>query len=424
MPLIQRKSKKAFEKNVSKEMQDGKPQKQALAIAFQVQRKNKRKKMAGGGKVGGWTKEDKDKFSKGAQESAVGSVGEAWKNLKSGLGFGDDKEESKRDSRRNMAEGGIAISANDEKRPMPDNVYGDKDETSRNRGKKPLKNSDWDDNSTVTQAQKPSPTKLSQPKLMGSDSFSARNKAMRDEENNLEESLHPESDRAQPQQRYNEDGANRQGPKVSDMERQHNNKRAAYEASVERQYAQDMAAAEMKKTQSLAMGGPVMEPEDHDMERMERDDEMDMQSRLSPGRHGEQPKSELDELEADSFGNPVPDMEREHSNGRKPYARGGEISPQDEIDDEHHASVAAAIMSKRKKMADGGQVDLEEHSEEARNLEDDLSFEALEKEQYDDSQLGPQPKDSNEHSDELLDEDEHNKGMIGAIRKKMKSKRA
>lgn len=49
MPLIKGKSKKAFGENVSTEMHAGKPQKQALAIAFSVQRKNKRKKMADGG---------------------------------------------------------------------------------------------------------------------------------------------------------------------------------------------------------------------------------------------------------------------------------------------------------------------------------------------------------------------------------------
>lgn len=54
MPLIQGKSKKAFKKNVEIEMHAGKPQKQSLAIAFSVQRKN-RKRMA----HGGMTHEDK-----------------------------------------------------------------------------------------------------------------------------------------------------------------------------------------------------------------------------------------------------------------------------------------------------------------------------------------------------------------------------
>ncbi len=44
MPLKQSSSKKAFKSNVRKEMHAGKSQKQALAIAYSVQRKNKRKK--------------------------------------------------------------------------------------------------------------------------------------------------------------------------------------------------------------------------------------------------------------------------------------------------------------------------------------------------------------------------------------------
>ena len=51
MPLLPGKSKKAFSKNVETEMDNGKPQKQSLAIAYSM--KKKRKKMAEGGKVGG-----------------------------------------------------------------------------------------------------------------------------------------------------------------------------------------------------------------------------------------------------------------------------------------------------------------------------------------------------------------------------------
>lgn len=44
MPLKKSKSKKAFSHNVSAEMRAGKPQKQAVAIAYAVQRKAKRKR--------------------------------------------------------------------------------------------------------------------------------------------------------------------------------------------------------------------------------------------------------------------------------------------------------------------------------------------------------------------------------------------
>lgn len=44
MPLIKSSSKKAFQKNVRAEMKAGKPAKQAVAIAYSVQREAKKKK--------------------------------------------------------------------------------------------------------------------------------------------------------------------------------------------------------------------------------------------------------------------------------------------------------------------------------------------------------------------------------------------
>ena len=44
MPLVKSPSKKAFSANVKKEMQAGKPQKQAVAIAYSVKRKAQGKK--------------------------------------------------------------------------------------------------------------------------------------------------------------------------------------------------------------------------------------------------------------------------------------------------------------------------------------------------------------------------------------------
>ncbi len=48
MPLMKSKSKKAFKENVSAEMHAGKPQDQALAIAYSVKRKAPKKMYAGG----------------------------------------------------------------------------------------------------------------------------------------------------------------------------------------------------------------------------------------------------------------------------------------------------------------------------------------------------------------------------------------
>lgn len=44
MPLIKSKSKEAFKKNISTEMKAGKPQKQAVAIAYAVQKSAGKKK--------------------------------------------------------------------------------------------------------------------------------------------------------------------------------------------------------------------------------------------------------------------------------------------------------------------------------------------------------------------------------------------
>lgn len=106
------------------------------------------------------------------------------------------------------------------------------------------------------------------------------------------------------------------------------------------------------------------------------------------------------------------------------FARGGEVHPSELMtDDERSSSIAEAIMRKRKMMAEGGQVDLEENSEESLNNEDQMSFEAGDKEQYDLSQLSSQPEDSNEKGDsrEAATSDKHD--MISQIRAKMKAKR-
>jgi hypothetical protein len=451
MPLINKPSKKAFESNMKSEMAAGKPQDQALAIAYNVKRK--KKKMASGGSV--------DSGSKDMYLASGGSV-----------------ESGSRDM--NMAEGG-QINAKNARRPMPDNRYDDGEMIRKNSGNKAPSNDEWTSTVTIKQAQKPSITKLSQPKLVGSDAFSVRNRDMRDDENDLGDRIYPETDRAQPVQRDNEDGPNRQGPRVSDMAPQHNNQKPPYKQEREDQYSQDEASDNMKKKQSppgrYAEGGPVMEPKDNHDELEERDDEAHMMDSLSPGVHGEQPASWRDELDADGS-NPNPlDMEREHSNGRRPYARGGEVDldngqPSEEEDEEHYNSVAAAIMAKRKKMAMGGdpdastnydpkkppsppdptkvksmgfdifkaeggeingrdsiysddsdQADMKRNAEEDANMEDQSSYDALRKENYSESAGLKQldnPDDSGQHGDDI-DSDDHD--MIKQIRSKMNKER-
>lgn len=114
---------------------------------------------------------------------------------------------------------------------------------------------------------------------------------------------------------------------------------------------------------------------------------------------------------------------------KKKMAMGGMIpkpGPMSGFEDRYseqagHESVADAIMSKRKKYADGGVVDIEDNGEEEGSTPfDDMNEEAVMKELYDDSQLEDQPMDSNEHGDDI-EEDVHD--MVSTIRKKMKSLR-
>lgn len=114
------------------------------------------------------------------------------------------------------------------------------------------------------------------------------------------------------------------------------------------------------------------------------------------------PRRHRDELRAAS-GRPVADDKDEMELDM--YAKGG---------------IVDSIMRKRKMMAEGGEVDLEENGKEDLNNLDDMNYKAGRKDTYyDDSQLSDQPEDSNLHGDDLSDEDSHD--MVSSIRKKMRS---
>lgn len=101
-------------------------------------------------------------------------------------------------------------------------------------------------------------------------------------------------------------------------------------------------------------------------------------------------------------------------------AHGGEIS-HDEMD--HAQSISEIIMRRRQKMAQGGEVDLADNAEESGNVADELNMDALGKENYSESaglDALDEPMDSNEHGDELEDENDHS--LSGQIRKKMRMK--
>jgi hypothetical protein len=330
MPLIQGKSKKAFSENVSREMEAGKPQKQSLAIAYNIKRQNSRKKMAAGGEV---------------------------------------------------------ISAATEKRPGTQEEFADAMDARQNSGNAGYrKPADW-----------------------------------------ISEEDTPE----------NEIGGNRSGKAVTDMAPQHNNGRAPY-----------------------AAGGRV---KDTGMGLMERNDEDDLLDSMSPdGNRMEQPKGAYDETqERITSGDPdephphtgetQEDMMRRHAMEMEHFMRGGEVGnpklQQSHLEPDEGDNLVQEIMKGRKhKMAGGGkvrsdqgigqgdsmfdfpqddgEVDLEGNSKEDRNNEDQMSYRAAGKEQYNLRQLSKQPKGSNEKGD-MREEDSENvndEGDVAQIRSKMKKR--
>jgi hypothetical protein len=405
MPLIKGKSPKAFSKNVATEMDAGKPQKQALAIAYSIKRKPKKK----------------------------------------------------------MAEGGaVNESAKTERRPMPDELDKDAVMVSHNTAKKALIDADWTGRPTVKQAQDNNGRKvlsIKTPKMVPQNTYSVR---LRDEESDLQDSAGTnEGPQRQPPEHDNEEGPDRQGPKVRDMEDEHSTHRKPYAKGGQIEPGDS-------KSKNINMR-TSQEPKESGLEMRERDEEEGLMSSEDPSENeGNSTAMSLNEESPDRQGDDVPDMEDEHSTDRKPYAGGGKIGdsednmddememnpahdkysmydsedqPEDEYDMEHEDSIAAAIMARRDRLhkeiysgahdediaaayAEGGEVDLSINHDEEPNNEDQMSFQALKKENYNSSNLDiDRPMDSNLTGDDE-EEDSHDRhDMIDSIRSKMKSQR-
>lgn len=326
----------------------------------------------------------------------------------------------------NMAEGGMAYkndSAKTQERPMPEERDNDSEMVSRNSGNKPAKQDSWIDRPDKKQAGMGKIFPLKYPKMVPSDAFSSR---LRDEENDLERSASPGPYGKQPPRQDDEEGPDRQGPQVRDNEAQHSNGRKAY-----------------------AKGGE-MRPDNSGVELMEQLDEAHLMDEESPSEdEGYEDAMSRNEESPNRQGPRVPDMEDEHSTGKKAYASGGSVrsgsrdmdyaeggdiqyrdamdydddmdmnpahgkysadDSEDQPDDEsieHDASVAGEIMAKRRKYSRGGeimeesepnlsadsmethededQVDLSRNADEDQNMEDQASFDALKKENYSES---------------------------------------
>ena len=388
MPLMKSKSKKAFEHNIKAEMRADKPQDQALAIAYSIKRKAaaKKAKMAAGGRV----------------------------------------ESGSRDL--NMADGGM-INAKNEKRPMPSDLHDDSRMAHENMSRRPNGEDGVLDKPTVRQAQSNSSRRvmpIKRPNIVQGSNFKVRtHDEMQDELHNQEADL--QSDEGIAPRDHD-----RQGPQIRDMADEHSTHRKPY-----------------------AKGGEV---ESSDYDRPENKYEDDLQD-LDPSMdEGSAMADSHDEMGANRQGPQVPDMEEPHNDEQSSaYAEGGEVNerrreedgigkreslfhfPKEENDEDESASLAAAIMAKRKMMARGGEIkshdsiysddsdqaDLSRNADEDANEEDQLSFNALEKENYSESPALRQanhPEDSNMHSPEHDEMDVEDRSIVSQIRNKMKKK--
>ena len=287
--------------------------------------------------------------------------------------------------RTKKAKGG-EISAKTETRPMPDQEHNDKHDAEMTKQPHPRAE-------MAGEKTRPKKEPIKHPKMVPSDAFSTR---LYDQEGNLMGHMRPASPEEQPPKADDEKGANRQGPKVLDMQDEHSTHRKPY-----------------------AKGGEI-EPSDK-KRHMDGECEDDLTDLPPSEDEGDDMAMSMDEEDQDKAGHPVRDMEREHSNGRMPYARGGHVSPEDEEHMDHEDSIAAAIMAKKARergheaamsdsdidemvmLYDGGEImehsddilshgsmdsdnsdqaDLSRNHDEDANEEDQASWNALRKENY------------------------------------------
>lgn len=390
MPLLKKKSQAAFEHNIKAEIGAGKPQKQALAIAYSVKRKAPKKKMAEGG----------------------------------------------------------AVSASNEKRPTPDQTTDSTKMKSENANKKELYNSGWTDRPDISQSQRgPKTERIKHPKMVKSDILQVR---LRDEEDNLQSSSAPASDKEQPSKSMDEEGADRQGKSPEkqtahstgkqvmadggevddeDSQREYN---AGADLATQRAQRQKDVYKQAESAAGYAKGGKVTS-EDHDDSDPNASTDSSMNETPSEDEGASMAQSHNEEHEEQTSGDP--DESEPHSDNLNEYAEGGMA----EEEGEHHDSIASAIMANRARMhaeidsgardldeavrmAEGGHVDIDDNNSEQPNEYPPMNGDALDHNMNDDFSDMEQPSDSNILGDNSEDESENKHDMVNSIRRKMKSK--
>jgi len=331
------------------------------------------------------------------------------------------------------AEGG-SISASNEKRPMPSDTHDDAAMTRRNSAKKAPMNDRATDRPERRQAGLGKIYPLKHPSMVPATGFTAR---LRTQEDDLQDTAAPSNPSEQPPEEYDYHSESH----TPDP---------------------DMATAHSTSRKPYAAGGEAL-----------RDDERHLMESMSPSMdEGSEMAYSHNEAMADAHGSD-PDMEAPHNpNQRKAYMQGGEVDTDHEMMDQpdeedlmHHASIAAAIMAKRKaaqedgmsgsadmneaeNYAKGGEVmeghahinshgsmdttdddqaDLSRNADEDANEEDQASFMSLEKENYSESDGLRQldnPMDAVDHTDEreMSQHEEHSGSLADKVRRKMKQR--
>ncbi len=227
-------------------------------------------------------------------------------------------------------------------------------------------------------------------------------------------------------------------------------RRAAWPKEIHKKTLEEMKSMPKPKLQKLARGrmvesdviklakGGQIDPEDQRHSRI--DDEMG-------GSIEDDQSPDLDPADGDDSERTQPVDEFMSTNRMSPMlAEGGHIEEDEDnyADDGHDDSIAAAIMSRRDRLhaeidsgahdedlaaafADGGEVELHHNADEEPNNEDQMSFQALKKENYSESEgldaLGDQPEDSNEHGDEREANSENKHDKIDKMRSSVMKKR-
>ena len=254
---------------------------------------------------------------------------------------------------KKMAEGG-PVSVKAEKLPSTQERNEDSKEIGRNEGKKPLRNSDMTSRPDKASLKGLRTTPIKHPASVPSSVFSTR---LRSQEDDLLESKRPnDGPQEEPPHEDNEMDAHKKGPSDPAL-----------------------------KMKMMAKGGMINEKES--LDKAAQDMEHDS-ARL--------------ESEDDSMGEPASDYDA------------GEMQPEHE-DEEHHGSIAEAIMGRKAKMmAEGGVIEdpNKEHAETYDHDDEEVLKENLDEDMHN----AHTPDHDDEQGDKLTDEDAHD--MVSRIMKR------